>query len=599
MLAPGQFVEIQGVTWQFVRRSKDGFDQFYNRALDKTVPLHFSQWGPAWERCEVKVLGRTDTPPKRSVLRNAQIPLKYYSAEQQRRMRIREHYVTRFHKDFLEGKVTRDRDSVGEWLETVEAPPDAKEPHEHLSKYQVVRAYDDWISGGQRIEALAHGNAFGTHKSTLEDVRGIMEDVIEQFHVPYPDLEVEDLRSLIIGQIEKAQEEGEVPKDKKYEPCKQTIYNYIDRLNGHEKRRIREGLDEANREHAPRGRKLRPERPFDEWQADHVLLPVKIKVVIRDKQGNAEEVVMGSVWCTGVIDVATQYMLALIFGVDGPSTPRCLEALRFAMCPKGDFFRSIEGLSSRYDPTIIPMMIFVDNGLDLHGEDLDAMMADLHIENGFAGTYRGDHKESIERFNRRIKEFWRKFPGAVPRPAGRGKRPRKHDVVPLTIEQVRDISWRFAMEYNTAPQKSLGNISPLEAMKRGIAKIEAAKKSGKPLPLRSIMTKSVDEIDRIFAIREEATVTHNGVRHKHLEWSGSGFADRIGHKVEIHINPRDVGEVWVFDLADKTWFKGFGGMALLHEGTALRRTPAHHRTTAVPRSRHPDGRLRKEKSARL
>jgi hypothetical protein len=395
MLTSGQFVEMQGVAWQFVGRSNDGFDQFYNRELNKTVALHFSQWGPEWARRQFKILGRTDKPPKPSVSRNASIPLKCFTDEQQRTMRIREHYVTRFHRDFIDGKVARHRDSVKKWLETIDAPVDAKRAEEHLSQYQVVAAYDDWMAGGQRIEALAHGNAFGTHKSTLEAVRGIIEDVIEQFHVPYPDLEMKDLQSLILGQIEKAQEDGELPKindrdgkEKEYNPCRQTIYNYIDRLNGHEKRRIREGIDEANREHAPRGRKPGVERPFDEWQCDHVLLPVKVKVLLRDKQGNVDEIVMGSVWCTGVIDVASQYVLALKFGVDGPSTARNLEALKFAMCPKGDFYRSIEGLKSRYDPTIIPAMVFVDNGLDYHGRDIDAMMADMGIENGFAGTYR-------------------------------------------------------------------------------------------------------------------------------------------------------------------------------------------------------------------
>jgi hypothetical protein len=564
MLAPGQFVEMQGVLWQFVNRSNDGFDQFYNRALNKTESVHFSQSAVAWERREFRILPQTEKPPKQSVLRNVLIPLKCYSEEQQRKMKIRQHYVKRFHQDFLAGKVKTTRGSVENWLKTIDPSPDAKDPEEYLSRYQVPRAYNDWIAGGQRIEALAHGNRFGTHESTLEPVRGIIEDAIEQFHVPFAELEMKDLQTLILKEIEKAQEDGDIPtkdengEDIDYNPCRQTIYNYIDRLNGHEKRRIREGIDEANREDAPRGRKPRPALAFDEYQLDHALLPVKVKVTIRDKDGTIEDVVMGQVWFTGVMDVATQYLVAMILGTDGPSTARSLEASRFAMCPKGEFFRSIEGLKSHFDVPIIPHLLFVDNGLDLHGFDLDAMMSDMNIENGFAGTYRGDHKESIERFNRRIKDFWRKFPGAVPRPAKRGKRPKKHEVVPLRIEQVRAISWRFVMNYNTTPQKMLGNISPQQAVERDMAKIEAARKMGRPLPLRSTLTMTPEQIDRTFAIRVTATVNYNGARHMYLEWSGSGFAGRNGHQVDIHIPPGDVQEVWIFDRTDKAWFKGYG-----------------------------------------
>jgi putative transposase len=366
------------------------------------------------------------------------------------------------------------------------------------------------------------------------------------------------------GEIPTTNEKGEVLD---FLPCRQTLHNYIDRLSGWEKRRIRENIDEANREHAPRGRKPKVALPFEEWQGDHALLPVQTKVSLRDKQGNVVEVGMGGVWFTGLIDVASQYVFPAVLGTDGPSTARSQEALRIAMCPKDAYFESV-GLKGQYDPTIIPQMIFLDNQADNHGKDQDAMMADMDIENGYAGAYRGDHKESIERFNRKLKKWWRKFPGANPRPEEnkRGKRPRKFPVVPLTIEQIRLETARFIAEYNDTPQKGLGNISPRQAMERGIAKIEAARKSGRPLPLRSIMTKSVDDIDRAFTIRATAVVRSNGVRHKYLEWTGSGFTDRIGHKVDIHMNPRDLQEVWIFDPTDKAWFKAYGAWPYYMQG---------------------------------
>lgn len=564
MLAPGQFVELRSSLWQFVRKTNDGLYEFYNRALNKHEPFHKAQLSAWWESKELVILPMSDKPAKESVLRNRRIPFKHYSPEQQRKMKIREHYVKLFHIDFIAGKVTKDRNSVGPWLKGIAPPPEAKDRKEWLSRYQVPRAYDDWIAGGQVIEALAHGNAFGTHGSRLEPARDIIEQAIEQFHVPFPELEMVDLLKLIKNEINTAKLAGEIPahdedgNEVDYVPCPQTVYNWIDRLNGWEKRRIREGIEDANREHAPRGRKPKVALPFEEWQGDHALLPVETMIRLRDKNGNVVDVGMGAVWFTGFIDVASQYVYPPVLGTDGPSTARSLEAFRKAMCPKTDYFESA-GLKDQFDPTTIPQMVFIDNQADNHGPDQDAAMADLDIESGYAGAYRGDHKESIERFNRKLKKFWRKFPGARPRgQKKRGKRPRQQPIIALTIETIRLETALFIAEYNDTPQKGLGGLAPRQVMEGGIAKIEASRKNGLPLPLRSIMTKTPDEIDRIFTIRTTATVRHNGVRYLYLEWSGSGFADREGHKVDIHIDPRNVQEIWCYDHIDKSWFKGFG-----------------------------------------
>jgi hypothetical protein len=441
-------------------------------------------------------------------------------------------------------------------------------PHsldERLSKWSVVRAYDDWIAGGRCIEALSHGNAKGTHESSLQPVRHIIEDVIEQFLVPYKEMEVPELLGTILKEIERAQLEGEVPaKDEKgkpvvFTPCRQTIHNHIKKLSAWEMLRIREGVDEADDRHATRGRKPRVEYPFQEWQGDHALLPIETRTSIIDEHGIVHDIRMGGVWMTGIVDVATQYAFPLGLGVDAPSTARSMEVVRTAMCPKDEYFKRM-GLTGQYDPTVITEMLFLDNQADNHGRDQDAMMRDLDIENGYAGAYKGKHKESIERFNRAIKKHWRKFPGSLPRAEDvvRGKRPRKHPAIPLDIGDIRLESARFVAQYNDTPQKRLGNISPNEAMRRLVAKIKEARRKGKPLPFRPIMEKTVEDIERTFAIRAIVPIRDYGVRYRYLEWNCDAFKDRIGHRVELRIPPRDVSDIWVYDLDDKVWFPAYG-----------------------------------------
>jgi Mu transposase, C-terminal len=561
MMVPGQFMRLDGDSWLFVNWSEDDLQEFYSRKLKRHQSFHPTELKAAWEASRLQVLPPTDRPAKDSVLRNIQIPFEHYTDEQQRIMEIRAHYAKKFHEDFPH-KVTRGPKSVEAWLEKIEPPPIPHTADERLSKWSVVRAYDDWIAGGRRKEALAHGNANGTHESSLEPVRHIIEDVIEQFLVPFKEMEVPDLLGIILKEIERAQMEGEVPatdennKPLVFAPCRQTIHNYIEKLSKWETLRIREGVDEADDTHATKGRKPRVEYPFQEWQGDHALLPIETSTSITDMHGNEHTVRMGGVWMTVIVDVATQYVFPLAIGVDAPSTARSMEVIRTAMCPKDEYFKRM-GLTGQYDPTVIPEMLFLDNQADNHGRDQDAMMRDLDIENGFAGAYKGSHKESVERFNRVIKKHWRKFPGSLPRADDlvRGKRPRKHQTVPLDIEDIRLESARFVAQYNDTPQKRLGNISPNEAMRRLEAKIKDTRRKGQPLPYRPITEKTMDDIERTFTIRALVTVRDYGVRYQYLEWNCDALKDRIGHRVELRIPPRDVSDIWVFDLDDKVWFQ--------------------------------------------
>lgn len=563
-MAPGQFMQLDDHLWQFVKWSIDGLQEFYSRKLKRHQPFHPGELRAAWLAKRLLILPPAARPAKASVLRNIQVPFDHYTEEQQRIMLIREHYVKQYHRDHPH-KVTRGPASVERWLEEVEPPPTPHSPEERLSKWSVVRAYDDWIAGGRCIEALSHGNANGTHESTLEPVRHIIEAVIEQFHVPYKEMEVPEILGTILNEIEQAQRDDEVPTTDEngepliFNPCRQTIHNYIKKLSCWEVERIREGVDEADDKHATRGRKPRVQYPFQEWQGDHCLIPIETRTSITDEYGNVHDVRMGGVWMTGIMDVATQYVFPLGLGVDAPSTARSMEVVRTAMCPKDDYFKSM-GLTGQYDPTVIPEMLFLDNQADNHGRDQDAMMRDLDIENGYAGAYKGKHKESIERFNRIYKKHWRKFPGSLPRAEdlARGKRPRKHPTIALDIEEIRLESARFVAVYNDTKQKRLGNISPNEAMRRLVAKIEDERQKGKPRPLRPIMEKTTDDIQRTFTIRAVVTVRDYGVRYQYLEWNCDAFKDRIGHRVELRIPPRDVSDIWVFDLDDKVWFEAHG-----------------------------------------
>lgn len=122
--------------------------------------------------------------------------------------------------------------------------------------------------------------------------------------------------------------------------------------------------------------------------------------------------------------------------------------------------------------------------------------------------------------------------------------------------------------YNIGEQAALHDESPQDLMLRGIARVENERAQGKPIRLRSILTKTPDEIDRMFTIRLTLTVRIYGIRHKHLRWNSGRLAKCLDRKVEVRINAENVGHVWVCD-EEEGWFVAPNIHPLYAEGLSL------------------------------
>jgi hypothetical protein len=327
---------------------------------------------------------------------------------------------------------------------------------------------------------------------------------------------------------------------------------------------------------------------------DHALIPVYVGIEVTDQNGHTTMVIVGQIWVTVVIDVTTRYCLAVLFGIDPPSAVRTLAALKIAMCPKDRLFASIPKLKNKYDVAHIPASAGTDNGKDLpaHAEDVKAMLRDLNIEPELAGVHRGDHKSIVENFNGRIKGFFRKFPGAVApkRSKFEPKDRRKKNKKPMTIEQVHAMGWRYVMDvYNCQPQSGLLDDSPQDLMQRDLARIAAERAAGKPVRARSILTKSPDEIERLFATRLTLRVRNEGVRHKYLLWNSGRLANCLGRDVQVRLNPENLHRVWVFD-EQEGWFLVDSVYPFYTEGLSLFMHRRIRKRLREHESKNPDGR---------
>jgi hypothetical protein len=560
----------------------------YRHCLTGTVQtLLYAHCTALWRLGQFQILSDGANELSACKLRTANIPFKRYSPEQQAEMKRLEYYCKAFKNELVDGRLTIGAiKKITTWLESLPLAPTGKQ--KRLCRGQLIIHYKLWVASGENICSLAHGNSFGTHDSTLIDIQDIIYDVVQNVLIPYPDLELKDAQGLIEIEIKRRIDSGELGKYRTISnskrkrkqkpkehtpPCLSTISSYRKRLDRYMAALIRDGSDKANRDHEPRGKLILPWRPHLRWEVDHVVLPIYGGIRVTDERGDTSTVIIGQIWLTVVIDVTTSFLLALLVGLDPPTVVRTIAALKIALCPKDQLFSRIPKLKNRFDVAHIPESIGIDNGKDLPGnaEDAKAILRDLNIEAELAGVARGDQKPYVEGFNSRIKRWFRKYPGRIPRKRGKfePKDRRKSRIQPMTIEQAHEHAWRFAMDvYNIGKQAALHDESPQDLMIRGIARIEDERAQGKPKRLRSMLTKTPDEIDRMFTIRLTLTVRIYGIRHKHLRWNSGRLAKCLDRKVEVRINAENVGHVWVYD-GNEGWFVVPNIHPLYAEGLSL------------------------------
>jgi transposase InsO family protein len=327
---------------------------------------------------------------------------------------------------------------------------------------------------------------------------------------------------------------------------------------------------------APKGKLLIPQHPGARWELDHALLPIPVCVECVGPNGDLVRIRVGKVWVTIVIDVATRFVLAMVFGIDPPSSARTLAALKMAMTAKAEIFEKY-GIENRLDVCIVPTLIVFDNGKDLHSADVLAATGDLNIVHVFAGAYHGDHKPFVERFIRTVKAFLRKTPGATDK-GQRDRGPKRTDVPepePIPIEDVERIAWKWLMDtYHIRPHSGLWKDKPANVMKRGLERLVAERKNAVPLPFRPTMVHyTALECDAMFSIRLVRPVDTRGVRYKYLWWNSGELGRMISEtkctQVDVRLNPANLGTVLVWHPTNFTWISVPCLYAFYAEGLSL------------------------------
>jgi putative transposase len=543
VLPIGAKIEIMGSEYKLIRFT--GHQMVYERD-DKleTLPLSWNQYVHLWNTVGLRVIPSQGHMTEAKT-RLAGIPFDFFDPKTQKTILHKEYYCKAMHAALLDGSLRcRAKGDVEKWLAELERDLGYRT---HPSRGTVMRDYKFWLGSDFRCGVLAHGNTMALRQSVFGDiVVDVIYDTLETYAAPNAEFSLENVQGEIAAEIGRRIADGELECDRV--PALSTIANYRRKLNQYLVIQVQDGTYEADRKLQPKGKILIPDFPMARWEIDHTLLPIKVAFEAKDSLGNVHRMVVGKIWCTAVIDATTRFVLAIILGIDPPSSMRVMRALKMAMSPKMDLLIRFE-IVTKVDICLTPVSAVMDNGKDLHSGDIARLLADLNVVQRFAGAYKGEQKPFIERFFRTLKAFLRKIRGSQ----GKGlptRGPKRRDIeepTPLTLDQAERIIWKWLYDtYHIRPHAGLQNKSPVTTVLQGIQRLEAQRAKGYPAPLRPFAQYSSIEIDAMFSIRKTLNVDARGVRFMNLFWN-SGALRELGLKsVQARINPDDLGSILVY-----------------------------------------------------
>ncbi|QDP26160.1 DDE-type integrase/transposase/recombinase [Bradyrhizobium cosmicum] len=523
-----------------------------------TLPMYWNQYCWYWKHHELTVERKVLKSANK--LRLANTPFEFFDLKTQQFIERKHYYCVELDAALQLAQSARmaglelppgavrclSKEDIKDWLKDLNPYQNgSKKP----SRGQVMRDYALWVASGRNKCVLAHGNKGSSRKSIFDEILvDIINDVIETYWGPNPNLSLENIQAKIADEVGLRFADGELEVETI--PSLATIARYQKKLNNYLLVELREGIYEADRQHQPKGKVLIPDFPHSRWEVDHSLLPIRVAFEFKDENGETKRIIVGKVWITVIIDAATRFVLAAVLGIDGPNSLRTMKALKMAMSPKFELFAEL-GIENACDVSMIPVMLVMDNGKDFHSKDVSALLSDLLITQQFAGVYRGDHKPFVERFFRTLKAYLRKIRGAEAKDAASKKGPKTKEsnpAKPLTLKELEHFIWHFIMDvYHIRPHAGLRRQTPLMAMTSGLRRLDAERSRGYSPPLRFFSDYTALEWKLMFSIRRTLTYYRTkGVRFENLFYNGGLDAVEDGTKLPSRFDFEDLGQALVY-----------------------------------------------------
>jgi putative transposase len=324
-------------------------------------------------------------------------------------------------------------------------------------------------------------------------------------------------------------------------PGRATFYRYVETYDDYLVMASRKGKQAADRHFRATGKTPEPQYILERAEVDHTPLDL---LLIDD----VTSLTIGRPTVTFILDRCSRMPLGFEIGFEPPSELAVMRTLRQAIMPKNYVSEDYPEIENEWPAFGIPVNLVCDNGLEFHAEQLKRMCAELNITLQFCPRKKPHYKGAIERFlgtfNRQIAH---KIEGTTFSNIEQRGDYDSENLACLTLAEFKKLLHVWLVDvYIQSPHNGLGGITPAVAWKDGLNIIEP------------VLPESKEKLDLILTIQKMPNLNHEGVQFKGLMYNSTELATlrkRGLAKVNIRINPEDLGEIWVFDEQQGDFFK--------------------------------------------
>lgn len=264
-------------------------------------------------------------------------------------------------------------------------------PDKKVSVRSIYRWIKDWEMSGGDLRALIpnYSRCGGRGKSRLDIVlQNIIDAVIKENITRREKITVDQICYLVAARID---EENQLRNatERLQVPARSTITRRIEALDIRDRIAWKRGRSAVAKLSKQVNKLDAPQLPLERVEFDHT----KTDIIVIDEKDNLP---LGRLTLSYMIDVATRYPLGFYLGFEPPSYYTVMETLYHAIAPKPDV-QKLYGTQHSWIAYGIPNMLVVDNGKELVGNDLSDACQLLGINLNNAPVKTPEYKGTVER----------------------------------------------------------------------------------------------------------------------------------------------------------------------------------------------------------
>ncbi|MCW2313709.1 hypothetical protein [Rhodoferax antarcticus] len=306
-----------------------------------------------------------------------------------------------------------------------------------------------------------------------------------------------------------------LPVDKALKPpSTATVYRWLNTLYYQIVANARNGRATTERELRSVMAGLKVSNILERIELDHT--PLDVIVICK-----LTRLILGRPWITLAIDRYSRMIVGLYISFHAPSQASVLYSMRMMIMPKDDILARFPDVVGPWPARGLPETIATDNGMDLHGNTVEAVSLEMGIMLLFCGVAHPEMKGCIERTIGTLnRDLIHTLPGTTfSNPLERGDYDStKEAAIDLEVLTHLIVKW-IVDDYHKTPHRGLKGRSPLEVWQ------EAEKNTVIELPAFP------RQLENIVGIEDTRTLFHYGLQHDNLIYN-SPLLHSLSHKQE-------------------------------------------------------------------